>query len=303
MEIRGHETDYLDLDRQPERFPMQFTERDGRILEHIQVHGGFLTDKQVMRLEFQGMRQTQDRLAKLFHNGFLNRTNQRGRGLYQAMVYWLAEPGAEHVAAVLGDDWLEFKQHDWVRKLPRPPLFHDLSLVDFMITVLEACDQTPWLAVHYWLNEGAFRADPDRVTYTSITGKQVSRNIIPDRFLVVVRTNEERPFYSRLIVEMDMATHRNKRFADQKVLAGLAYVKSKAYSRRFGSQSGRFLVITKSPKRLEFLKATTEQVAGRDAYMWNFADVASITEETVLTEPIWYQGGREEPLALFGPRD
>jgi hypothetical protein len=70
MKLRGpSNNDYVDRDCKPKA--MVFTERDGRILEHIHQYDGFLADYQVLELEFQGVRQTKMRLGKLFHNGYL----------------------------------------------------------------------------------------------------------------------------------------------------------------------------------------------------------------------------------------
>lgn len=291
-------SDYTDQDRHPDNWPMVLTERDGRIMEHIHEYDGFLADYQVKELEFTGQRQTRDRLGKLFHNGYLNRTNRRGRARFGAMLYWLAQPGAEHVAGAKGIPWRDFR---WAKRLREDLVAHNLLVNDFTLVLQEACANQEHLSLHHWINESDFRADPDRVEYATTTGKKTQRNLIPDRYFLVERQGEKL-FRSRLLLELDVATHPNKRFANQKVLPGIAYLRTGAYKKRFGSQSGRWLLVTTSERRLEFLKETTERVAGKDAIVWYFTTYDQVDANSLLTEPVWYQGGKDDPVALFPPR-
>lgn len=275
---------------------MVFTSRDGRILEHINEYDGFLADYQVKELEFTGMRQAQDRLGKLFHNGYLNRTNRNGKASFGAMIYWLTRKGAEHIAASTG---IPIEELAWTKQLPHSLVQHNLLVNDFTFILEQACKQAERLELGYWINESAFRTNPDRVEYRSLTGKKAARNIIPDRFFYIVRQDGEKKFYSRLLLELDVATHPNKRFADQKILPGIAYLHSEAYHRRFGSKSGRWLVVTTSQNRLAYLKETAERAAGREAMLWYFTTFEQVSAESVLTAPIWLPGGKEAPIALF----
>lgn len=288
--------DFSDVERHPDNWPMVLTPRDRRILQHIHTFDGFLADYQVQRLEFTGMRQCQDRLAKLFHNGFLNRTNRRGRTSFDSMIYWLTSEGAEIVAGGSNQDWSDFR---WQKQL-RPDLIEHNRLVnDFSLDVLEAIGLAPDLSLYLMVNESVFRSDSDRVTFQTQTGKRAQRNIIPDRFFIIEREDEPKPFRSRLLLELDLATHPNNRFADQKILPGIAYLHSDAYLQRFGSNSGRWLVVTTSLRRLAYLKETAERAAGRDSMLWYFTTFEQVSAESVLTAPIWLPGGKEAPIALF----
>ena len=292
-------SDYMDQDRHPDNWPMVLTDRDGRILEHIHEYDGFLADYQVKDLEFTGMRQARDRLGKLFHNGYLNRTNRRGRTRFGTMIYWLSAQGAEYVAGVQGVPREELR---WMKQLREDLVPHNLLVNDFTLILQQACAQSEEFNLYHWINESVFRADPDKVEYTTSTGKRTGRNLIPDRYFLVEREGD-RLFRSRLLLELDVATHPNKRFADQKVLPGIAYLRSEAYQKRFGSQSGRWLLVTTGDRRLSFLKETTERVAGRDATVWYFTTFDRVSVETMLTEPVWYKGGSQEPVALFPPKN
>ena len=56
---------------------------------------------------------------------------------------------------------------------------------------------------------------------------------------------------ARFLVELDNATHPNNRFGREKVVPGLAYIKSPEYKARFGDNSGRWLVATTGKVRME----------------------------------------------------
>jgi hypothetical protein len=296
MKLRGpSNNDYVDRDCKPKA--MVFTERDGRILEHIHQYDGFLADYQVLELEFQGVRQTKMRLGKLFHNGYLERVNRRGSIRFGCSIYWLAPKGAKYVADKRGEEWRGFrylKQPRWSK------VEHDLQTNDFTIMVQKACLSNPDLELYEWVSDSVFRADQDEVEYTLLNGKKTKRRVIPDRYFRVDRAAGD--FVGRLLLELDNATHPNQRFADQKVLPYTAYLRTDAYRRRFGSNTGRWLVVTTSLKRLEYLRDTTTNAAGKNARLWHFTTFDQVRVETVLTEPIWLPAGEDEKVALFPKR-
>ena len=52
------------------------------------------------------------------------------------------------------------------------------------------------------------------------------------------------PSEIRYLFEIDRSTEDNPRFMRDKILPGLAYIKTKTYEDRFGHRGGRWLVIT-----------------------------------------------------------
>lgn len=287
---------YVDRDRQPR--DMVLTDRDQRILEHLHAHGGVLADYQIQHLEFTGRRQMQDRMSKLFHNGYIQRTSRAGWLLCGCAVYWLNKTGAEYVAGAHGLSLSEFSSL-YTREPRWSQISHDLLTVDFTLALFEACAQNPNFEVFEWLNERDFRVDPDTVEYKTINNHQVKRQMMPDRYFAIDWQSGSGTVRSRLLLELDNATHPNKRFANEKVLPGLAYIRSGKYQRRFGSNSGRWLVVTTSPNRLEYLKSTTEKAAEDNARVWHFTTFEQISAQSVLTEPIWIRGGETQLVALF----
>lgn len=289
-----------DDDRKPSNFV--FTDRDKRILEHIYVHDGMLTDHQVKELEFTGHRQAQDRLGKLFHNGYVSRPSPEERKKQGVMFYWLTEKGAVEVAGTLGKP---VKDITWRDNPNWGQIEHDVRVNDIRIIVSKACQENPEFSLFEWMPESLFRSDPDTVKYKNRRGEPKKRQVIPDGYFVIDRENAKF-FRSRLLLELDMSTHSNTAFAEEKVRAGLAYMKSNVYAKRFGSKSGRWLIVVKGrngasgKKRLKYLREKTFQTVGEEyARVFYFALYDEITIETVLTEAIWYRGNEVDPRPLF----
>jgi hypothetical protein len=280
---------------------MQFNARDQRILEHIYSYGGALSEAQLHRLEFPNAsrKACTRRLIKLFHNGYLARTSKTGTSHSGGTVYWLTKQGAGQVAPgwdagiplsqfVLDPAWSQIR--------------HDLKIVDFLLAMQQACEGSKGaFKLREWLTERELRAEVKAVSYTTLSGRKTSRKVIPDAYLRIERRKPgQKPFSSRLLLEMDNSTHPNGRFAENKILPGLQWIKGESYRQRFGAARGRWLVVTKSRERLEYLRETTHRVAGKEAFLWNFTTFDDLNPQTILSQPIWYPGDLQRPsVALF----
>jgi len=169
------------------------------------------------------------------------------------------------------------------------------------IDIQESCNNNPDLDLVQWWPERGFRTVPMPVEYTTDTGETKKVRVEPDRFFMVGRVGTE--FIGRLPMEMDFTTHSNPTFQDRKVLRGLAFLRSDAYLNRFGKNAGRWIVVTKSERRMRELLKSTEKAAGsRDAKVFYYTTLEQITPETVLTGPIWTQAGTRNKRALFDER-
>ncbi|NLF79094.1 MAG: hypothetical protein GX573_25660 [Chloroflexi bacterium] len=271
---------------------MHFTRRDGRILEAIHACDGMLGDYQIRRMFFTGERQCRGRLSLLFQHGYLARPDRRLRASLACMVYWLDRRGAEYVAGLSGSP---VEAMGWRREPRWSQVEHDLAVNDFRLDVMEACARRPGFALEEWIPEGEFLARPDTVSVPRAERRQGKRQVRPDGFCVI----RQGAYRSRLLLELDRATEDNPRFARQKVLPGIAYLRSDAYKRRFGYGSGRWLVVTTSQRRLRNMKAQAERAAGEQARVFYFTTSDVITPETVLTAPIWFRGAGPERVGLF----
>ena len=303
-------SDFANRPANPKNF--RLTERDGWILEAIHRFDGMLSPSQVTRLFFNpstGLRQALHRLSLLWENGYVKRPNRRKRAALSQLVYFLDKKGAEYVDGLVGESISNFK---W-REKPRWSLVeHDLAANNFIIDVMKSCREYPHLDLEEWMLSGEFWANPDEVTYTDHEGKRSKRRIRPDAYLLVsFRRGDGKLDYFRFLVEVDMRSEDNPRIGREKVLPGIAYVQSDIYERRFGHKSGKFLFVTTGERRALNMKRQTEAVVRglmknrpenkvRELMgTFHFTWFDQVTSKTVLTTPIWYQGGQEDLVALF----
>jgi hypothetical protein len=142
---------------------------------------------------------------------------------------------------------------------------------------------------------GEFWAYPDTVEYTRPNGKKHRRKVRPDGYFIILVDGQPR----RFLLELDRATEDNPRFAREKVLPGISYLKSEAYIKRFGHASGRWLVVTTGERRMRNMREQTRQTAKHDANLFYFTTFQTISSDKVLTSPIWYPGGDADPVPLF----
>ncbi len=272
--------------------PMRLTERDRRILETVHAYDGLLSEQQIRHLFFTGRTATQVRLMLLYQHGYLNRPDRRQRAALPAMIYWLSEKGAAYVASLNGQALADFP---W-RKEPRMmQVEHDLAVNDLRITITKACQTIPHFSLNQWIAASEFHADPDKVEYLLPNKSKASRFIRPDGYCVISKGD----YTSRLLIEVDRATEDNGRITKEKLLPGLAYIRSDAYKQRFGFSSGRWLFVTTSDRRLKHMKQAAENSVKNDAKLFYFTTVERITTDTIFTTPIWFRGGDEVATTLF----
>lgn len=268
------------------------------------------------------------RLSKLVYHDYLVRPNLQQRRLYAIPepVLWLGWRGALFLAGLAGiePELPKRVNENWLRKLERrlreeglgwqreprwSQLAHDLAVVDFRLEVENALSVTPHLTLEAWFPESEFRSQMDVVefSYGEQTGKSKKgrKGVRPDGYFVVIderRRARGEPARARFLLEMDFATHPHDRFGKYKLAAGLAYIRSQAYRDRFGSQSGRWLVICLKRGRMHNLKRLAEGLLGEDANHFFFATLEDVLAEDCLTGPMWYQGGNAAPVSLLSAR-
>ncbi|MCP4288863.1 MAG: hypothetical protein GY792_31315 [Gammaproteobacteria bacterium] len=268
---------------------MRLTTRDQRILEAIHAYDGMLGFSQIQRMFFTGKSQAEQRLKLLYQNRYVNRPNRDERRRLPEMIYWLDKKGAEMVASLEGATLREFS---W-RKQPRWfQVEHDLTVNDFRLDVMAACHHDPAMALEMWVPESEFWAYPDRVTYIS-HGREMKRNIRPDGFFILTTSD----LRLRYLLEIDRSTEDNPRFLREKILPGLAYLKSKAYEARFGHRSGRWLVVTTGERRMRNMLRQARRTGAQGLFY--FTTFAKIKVDTILHEPIWQRADREDAVPLL----
>jgi hypothetical protein len=168
----------------------------------------------------------------------------------------------------------------------------------------------PHLTMEDWIYESKFRSEGDVVEYhikdRDGVMRKASKRVYPDSYWVILdqqRLDQGYLARARFLLELDNSTHPGKRFGSEKVAPGLAYIQSPAYKKRFGANSGRWLVVTTGKVRRRNLIRQTQDVIGADADKFLFTTLHLIKMRNVLTAPIWYRGdseiGSEVPMPLF----
>ncbi len=272
---------------------MRLTGRDRAILEAIQAYDGVLADHQIQRLFFQGKRQMQYRMSLLFHHGFVSRPDRRRRAAIPNMVYWLSNKGARYVAGLSGMNLRNFKYREEPKWFT---LEHDIAINNFRLNITDACHLNPQLELEQWIPDGEFWAHPDRVEFKMPNGKARSSLIRPDGYFSILN----KAYRYKFLLEIDMATEDNPRFVRQKVLPGLAYLKSKIYRERFGGEnSGRWLVVTTGERRLQNMLDQTRVAAGEEAALFYFTTYDNLSAGKLLQNPIWKRGDNGSPQKLL----
>jgi hypothetical protein len=308
---------------------MRFQPRDGQLLQTIYDYDGVLSREQIRAMFWPGvnsMRAVHARLSKLREGSYMNWPNQeqRNRQPGPKSICWLGWRGAIWVAARAGiyvdeppnagenqmrklERRLREQGIRWLREPRWSQLTHDLAVADFRWAVEREIVATPTLELERWVNESAFRASTDVVefSYRVRDGalRRRKRGVIPDGYFVVLNKERRRqgdPEYrARLLLELDMATHPTGRFAQEKLLAGAAYINSPVYKARFGFNAGHWLVVTTGEVRMRHLIEKAESVLGDDASRFVFTTLDQLQPGRVLSAPIWWWVGADGPQPLL----
>ena len=267
---------------------MNLTERDQRILEAIQAYDGLLSFSQIQRKFFGSQSQAERRMMLLYQHQYVNRPNFNERKRLPEMVYWLDKRGAELVASLNGAALQDFS---W-RKEPRWfQVEHDLAINNFRLDLEEAVLKDGKAVLETWIPESEFWAYPDKVAYT-YNETQMKRNIRPDGFFMLTIDGHR----IRYLLEIDRSTEDNPRFMREKILPGLAYIRSKAYEERFGHRSGRWLVVTTGERRMRNMLSQARQ--GDAKGLFYFTTYERVKVDTILFSPIWQRADRDGPVPL-----
>ena len=306
---------------------MRFQKRDGAILQKIYDYDGVLAGRHIKGLfwQYKTLRAMQQRLSKLCHHNYMGRptvAQWRSQPVPET-VYWLGWKGASwialqngaEVAPPINDGENQMRQlHSKLRKMGirwhREPrwiqLEHDLAVTDFRLAVEWAIQQAPSLALKEWVPEGVFFSNTDVIEYEikDSGGKMIrkKKGVRPDGYFLIFDSRQSamgNPAWARYLIEIDGSTHSNPKFGREKAAPGAAYIESPEYKARFGSNSGRWLVITAGQRRMYNLMRQTHHETGPAAHYFYFTLFDRIKKENVLTDPIWWQANETEPVSLY----
>jgi len=271
-------------ERQPNPTPIRLTERDIEIVRAIFDYRVLTTDH-LKALFFPSYHQAYNRLAALYHHGFLDR---RFLGAYIDMnnspiVYVLDERGADLIRrnpreGIEKDFMLEWRSES--KQVGIQFLEHSLAINTVRVAVAKACQQSDDFAILRWLSESDLKDNYDYVTIRTETGRPQRISIIPDGYFVLQTPLGTAHFF----LEQDRGTMSNRRFKN-KILAYQMYYQSGMYEKRYNTKSLRVLTVASSPNRVNNLVRVTQEADGKQRY-W-FTTLANATPENILRQPIW----------------
>ena len=273
--------------------PLRLTSDDLAILRAV-AHHRFLRSTHLVRLlPHRSAQKIIERLANLYHAGFLDRP--RAQINYFAstgsapIIYALGNKGAEIVA---GFEHVPPPLTDWTdknRAVKRPYIEHALLLADLMLALevgsrdhgaIEFVGGDSLLGS---LPTGTKRNDTPWTMTARLAqgGRRHPISVVPDAvFALHFNEPDRRSFF---FVEADRATmpiarsDMSQSSFRRKLLAYLAAQQEKQHVERFGFSNVRVLTITTSTERVaSMLAAVREITGGRGSGMFLFADAAMI---------------------------
>ena len=318
---------YLNTSETKANSGFRFQQRDSVILKAIHDYDGVLARRHIKWLFWpdKGWRSMEKRLAKLYEADYVTwpSLDERKSHPIPEAILWLNWKGALYLAGKAGifietpnkinenqlrtfERKLKEQGFYWLRTPRWSQLGHDLKLVDIRLGIQDSLAEIDHLVLEEYINESTFRVHTDVVSYPLQKGDGSwvtrRRGVIPDGYFSVVdtnRRNQGQPHKARFLLEVDMATHDNPSFGNEKVLPGLAYLKSKAYRDRFGSNAGLWLVVTTGDRRMKNLIRQTLSKARSQQHPFLFTTFASLNSANFFRDPIWIQSDLERPKALI----
>jgi hypothetical protein len=265
------------------------------------------------------------RISLLFHNRYLDwpSKEQRQTKAIPEPIVWLGWKGILHITeraiveinSLRGENESELRRFArrlreagirWQREPRWNQLGHDLAVIDFRRMVEKAAALKPAIELEIWIPEGEFLTDMDVVDfkYLDQNGRERRgrKGVRPDGYFSILdlnRLDNKSPARARFLLELDNATHVHTKFGRDKLAAGMAYISSQTYRARFGSNSGRWLIVCLSEKRMHNLKRLAETSIGENARYFFFTILDQLTPEALLSEPVWFLGGSPEATSLL----
>lgn len=268
---------------------MTLTDRDKLLIRDVHEYRVLRTD-QIQPLHFGSRQTAQDRLSKLYHNGYLERRAIPviGGAASSPILYILDERGAEVLRSEFGIDVRHPKKD---KRLGVKFLEHTTDINTVRVAITVACREHGYQIVN-WHDDMTLSADYDRVDIPTSGRRTRSVPVTPDSYFALRVPQGVTHFF----LELDRGTMELRRFK-RKIITYLYYYASGGYERQYQTKSLRVLTVTTTPARLESLKETTEEAGGHDPFY--FTTLKQVASETVLHEPIWNVAGSDQLLPLI----
>lgn len=247
---------------------------------------------------------TRGRLQKLLEAGLIQRARMEvvnpAMGA-PAPVYYLAKKGAHFLAQESGDERFQTACTDtpnWQH------LYHWVAVADFHILLDRAAALVAGVSVDGWLGEWSV-ANPDEKLpekryklYTVLNLDKPRLVCVPDAAFLLGKDGFRKVFY----LERDRdTTQPADRVAAQKAQGFAGLAERGWHNRHFPETNvAKFMVLMAAPteRRRDALMKAVASKQGAD--LWRFASMTDLTEQTLLTAPVWRTAQGEARSILQG---
>lgn len=264
-----------------------------------------LTRDQISRLHFPGDddgRITRKRLNVLHKLGLVNRTRMLTvspdvDGGVGAPVYYPSAKGSEFLANVTGENTYRLCNTTTPNHLY---LYHFVAVAETHMMIDRACAILGDVFIADWAGERSL-TDPKESEAEKryrLYARFDKIACVPDAGFLLQKGDFAKVFY----LEQDRDTTKSaERVAAQKCQGYAKLAEHQVHLKKhFPTATWKnfnVLMVAPTPTRRDNLwKAVRAKPGGG---MWKFASLTDLTPETVLTEPVWYQGDGSEPSALL----
>jgi len=204
-------------------------------------------------------------------------------------VVWLSHKGAQVLADEMKVTVKTLHWHKPHSRLTQIP--HDLTANTFRIRLGQALSHQAGSSLKEWVSGRLLAADSDTIEYNSpVDGRMLkkARRIVADSFCILTVGNTT----ARYPIEVDNSTLSQTRIMKEKIYAGVAYIGSPQYKKRYGENRGRWLFLLESERRMLNLQETVLNELGKiGAATFYFTTFQAMKERDVFADPIWFLGG------------
>lgn len=280
---------------------LHLTQRDLEIIRAVYEYRA-LTTPQVEALLFPGGTKGKTntcrlRLKKLFHNGYLWRSEMPAIGK-APLVYRIDREALPLLSVILDIEPEEIDWHPRERVIPNQ---HLLKTNDVRIAINLAA-AAHGLVIEQWLDDRTLKRThaKDQVTIVGPKGGKKQVTVIPDGYFRLWYPDKEKR--AHFFLEVDLATEVGqasqwgRRDFATKMRKYTTYFYSGLFQRRYKAKTARVLTVTTSDRRVQTLKTITEDVGGKRRFWFSTFDL--ISPRNVLTKKVWQVASMADPQAL-----
>jgi hypothetical protein len=296
---------------------MQLQPRDVEILRAVSNFGALSSDHLFTLLQVKtpgAVRRVQERLKRLFHNGYLHRppqqitlqfyrktySNQYGNAKFgNHMVYTITQSGADIAFA---DDPDRRSQISWQTRLHKRQflnLWHALMISDIHIPLSLLNSKKHGIILNQWQQGEDINRHAPKVEVRS-RGVVIKKTVNPDAYFILEKNGNVSHFF----LEVDRSTMTTTRYTE-KLQAYWQLWKEKKHASHYGigkNTGFRVLTVTISETRAENLRQAAKKAddVGKGSNMFYFAcsHHFDFSKPETILQAVWKTPGGEDGKSI-----